>query len=289
MDSLRVRCNAKVNLYLKVLSKRDDGFHEIETIYHTVSLSDQLNLVKKGSGITLRVDHPDVPCDDTNLAAQAAKILAGGKRYGLEITIEKGIPVSAGLGGGSADAAGVLIGAPKLLGLSYSMDALESMAEKIGSDVKFLLRGGCAIGRGRGEKLDFLPSIRDYRLLVVVPPIKISTAWAYQSLKLRLTTHSSLLTIISSALERGDFSSLWNLLYNDFERLICAKYPIVGRIKNELLDRGAVGALMTGTGPAVYGIFEEGGDVESCRRYFENQGLDVHPACFLDRGVTTLA
>jgi 4-diphosphocytidyl-2-C-methyl-D-erythritol kinase len=294
--SLTVVANSKVNLFLRVKAMRSDGFHEIETVYHSLSLADTLTVSACAEGITVDSDREGVPRDPSNLAARAAEaVLArasggtppAGAGRGVRIEIAKRIPIGAGLGGGSADAAAVLVAVNRLFDLGLGMADLETAAEGLGADVKFMLHGGCAIGRGRGDELEPARALPPLPVVVVSPGITISTAWAYSSLKIPLTTVKSSLTMVSSALERGDAGSLCGLLENDFESLVFEEFPAVGGIKEKLLGLGARGALMSGSGSSVYGIFSDKGGAKAACEFFSGQGLEAWRARFAVRGVTT--
>jgi 4-diphosphocytidyl-2-C-methyl-D-erythritol kinase len=286
LESLRVHCNAKVNLFLRILGKRDDGYHNIETVYHSISLHDTLTLTRADSGFSISSDHPDVPLDMSNLAVRAAARVLEGSTGGVRLTLEKRIPVGAGLGGGSADAAGALVGADRLFETGYSREELEAMAEGLGQDVKFMLRGGCAVGSGRGDELSPLPCLPALSLVLVIPPVKVQTGWAYDSFKTGLTSKVTDLTMIASALEKGDVTSLCKLLHNDFEGLILGKFPFLREVKQELLRSGADGVLMSGSGPVIYGVFSKAGDAELFRERFSGSGLIAVVSEFAGRGVT---
>lgn len=286
LESVTVRCNAKVNLYLKVLGKRADGYHEIATIYHSISLHDTLTLRRGGRGIRIVCDDPRVPLDERNLAFGAAARLLESTRFGADIAIEKRIPMDAGLGGGSADAAGALIGINHLFGLRRTGEELESIASAIGADVKFLLRGGCALGVGKGDDLRSLPTLPKMNLVLVVPTVSVSTAWAYDSLKMGLTTGHVDLSMIRSALGQGDGTFPCEVLHNDFESLIFDKFPIVGEMKSGLLGCGAHGALMSGSGPVVYGVFSDAAEAQQCSNQFLERGYTALTANFAEHGVT---
>lgn len=291
--SATVSCNAKVNLYLRVKHKRSDGFHEIETVFHSISLADTVTATAAGDSVTVAADDPLVPADASNLAARAAEAVrerarglpdARGPR-GVALEIAKRIPVAAGLGGGSADAAGALVAANSL-GFGLQDGDLEALAAGLGSDVRFMLRGGAAIGRGRGEDLEFLEPLPAVPLVVVSPGISISTAWAYGSLKIPLTRPESRLSIVASALERGDVAGLCGLLENDFESLVFERYPEVKRIRDDLVRLGARGALLTGSGSSVYGVFPDQDGAQAAADVCSKQGLRVCVTGFAVRGVT---
>jgi 4-diphosphocytidyl-2-C-methyl-D-erythritol kinase len=286
LESIRVDCNAKVNLFLRVLDRREDGYHNIETLFHSISLHDTLTLTRAGSGISVSCDDPGVPPDSTNTAVKAARSILEGTGLGLHIRIEKRIPIGAGLGGGSADAAGVLAGANRLFGLGHSASDLERIGGQVGADVAFLVGGGCAVGRDRGERLERFPPLPGLPLVVVVPPFSVGSGWAYRSYKMVLTRDRGRLTMVASALAGGDLASLFTLLENDFESLVFEKHPLVRGIKENLIEWGAGGALMTGSGPVVFGIFSEAGDAEACKGRFLNKGHKAVLSSLANKGVT---
>lgn len=279
--------NAKVNLFLKITGKRSDGFHELETVYHSISLQDRVTVRRTAGGLSVASNDPALPQDATNLAVRAAAGLLGtARRGGVGIEIDKRIPVAAGLGGGSADAAGTLVAVNELYGLGRSAEDLGRTARSIGADVRFMLAGGCAIGRGRGDDLEQLPALPPLAVVIAVPSISISTAWAYASLKMGLTTRQTRLTMLAGAIEKGDVAGLCDLLENDFEALVFERFPEVKRIKDDLLDLGARGALMSGSGSSVFGIFSKAGDAEASGEALSKQGLTVLIASLAARGVT---
>jgi 4-diphosphocytidyl-2-C-methyl-D-erythritol kinase len=288
-DTVKLRSNAKVNLYLKVLDRRPDGYHNIETVFHSISLSDTLTLSRRESGFTISCASPDVPLDENNLALLAAKRLLGEGRGGVHIDIEKRIPVAAGLGGGSADAAASLVGVNLLFDLGLSDADLMGAAAELGSDVPFMLSGGCALGEGRGEKLTPLKCLPRLPVVVVAPPVGVSTRWAYESLRSGLTSGGSRGNIIADARRTGAVESVNSLLYNDFEALVFERHPLILGIKEGLQSDGAAGALMSGSGSAVFGIFEKDGDAEMSIARFKDEGLSVYSSSFEESGVSTFS
>jgi 4-diphosphocytidyl-2-C-methyl-D-erythritol kinase len=286
VEPLTVRCNAKVNLYLKVLSERPDGFHDIETVFHSVALHDTLILRPTGGELTLSCDTEGVPTGPENLALRAAALVLEGTSHGVHIELKKRIPAGAGLGGGSADAAGALIGLNSLFGLGRSAEDLEAMAESLGADVKFLLNGGCAVGRGKGDDLTGLPTMPSLPVLLALPRLSVSTAWAYGSLRMGLTSDLVSLNMITSALRSGDTEAVFGLLENDFEGLIFDKYPSVGRIKEDLLGFGAAAALMSGTGPVVFGLFLRESDALACKKRLAGGSIETVLSYLTEQSVT---
>ncbi len=284
--AIEVKCRAKVNLFLRVLGRRQDGYHEVETIYHSIELHDILRLKVQKSDITLVCDHPLVPTDETNLASKAARRMLEGYRYGVRMMLEKRIPIAAGLGGGSADAAGALVGINKLYRMGLSLQDLEEHASALGADVKFMVRGGCAVGRGRGEDLDFLEPLNGIPVLLVVPDLAVSTKWAYASLKMGLTRPKANLTMLADTLRGGKIGQLKDLLYNDFESVVFERYPIVAQIRHKLLESGACASLMSGSGPVVFGVFLEEGDARRASKELASHGNRVIETAFATKGVT---
>jgi 4-diphosphocytidyl-2-C-methyl-D-erythritol kinase len=286
LEPVRVDCNAKINLYLRIVGKRADGYHDIEALFHSIALHDTLWLKPSHAGISVVCENDQVPLDDSNTAAVAARVILKGTGKGLSIGIEKRIPVGAGLGGGSADAAGVLVGVNTLYRLGHRVDDLERMAAQVGADVAFLIRGGCAVGLGRGDRLDRMPALPALPVLLVVPPLTISTSWAYASHRMGLTRSDSRLNMITSALERGDSTSLLDLLNNDFEGLVFEKHPKLRDLKQKLVECGAGGALMTGSGPVVFGVFAKDGDAEACKGRFPKRDYETILTRLADSSVT---
>jgi len=258
MTELRLRANAKINLFLEVLDKRSDGYHNIETVFQSINLHDVITLRENKSNVVeIRCDHPQVPLDSSNLAYRAAELLLSesGERYGVQIHILKNIPVGAGLAGGSTDAAATLIGLNELWGLGYSVEDLLRMASELGADVPFCVMGGTALGRGRGDELTRLTSFPETPIVIANPGFQISTAWAYGSLKnLRLTRTRKSANILIGKMQRSDVSGSGEELFNIFESVITEQYPLVRKIKEEFIRSGALGALMTGSGPTVFAL-----------------------------------
>lgn len=257
-QKLILKSPAKINLGLKIIKKRDDGYHEIETIFQMVSLFDTLTFRNLQSEIILKTDHDKLPVDETNLVAKAAKLLQQetGTKKGIEIFIEKKIPIGAGLGGGSGNAAFTLIGLNNLWELHLKKRDLISLAISLGSDVPFFLSGGpTAIGKGRGETLIPFENRSNIHVVLVYPNISVSTGSIYKELNLGLTSNSKDINILRSLLVEGKIAELGSYLYNDLETVVCKKYPALAEIKKKLMNSGAVGALVSGSGSSVFGIY----------------------------------
>ena len=257
---LKFKTPAKVNLGLHVHGKREDGFHELETIFQMVSLFDDVELELLSSGIKLECDMPGIPTDDTNLVCKAALLLR--KSYqvegkGVSIRLKKKIPFGAGLGVGSGNAAGVLMGLNRLWDLNIDREKLFTLAAELGSDVPFFLTSPCALGKGRGERLKVLESCSKFQVLLVFPGFPIATSWVYQNLRLKLTKRPNNISILRKNLSLSNITSLGSQLYNDLESVVIQKFPEVKVVKDELWAWGALGVLLSGSGSTVFGIFDD--------------------------------
>ena len=271
---LRVQAHAKVNLYLNVLGKRTDGYHEIETIFHSIGLHDDIYLRKRTDRrITVHCEHPHVPSDPRNLAYQAAKLLLDDnpELNGADIRIQKRIPVAAGLGGGSADAAAVLCGMNALFDLGLTQTDLMQFGGQLGADVPFCILGGAALGRGIGEILTPLPPLDEVWILLANPGFAVSTAWVYQQVNLSLTRPQKNVTIMLRCLQHGDFFNVARHLYNGLEIPVLSKYPVIAEIKTKLNKYpGSCGVLMSGSGATVFAFMQSAVQANLAAANFEN-------------------
>jgi 4-diphosphocytidyl-2-C-methyl-D-erythritol kinase len=259
MQKLTVKAPAKLNLYLRVLNKRPDDYHNIETIFEKINLCDTILLKRRKQGIRLFCNHKDVPSDGRNLGFKAAYQLLKrvGCGQGVEIRITKKIPVAAGLGGGSSDAASILLGINRLLRLGASHEALLKIAENIGADIPFfLMPGPRAFGRGKGEILKKLKVKRKNWYILVIPKgLTVSTRKMYQKTsRITLTKRPYGATIMLRVLEKSDLTAFNKYSYNSFEDILRKKYKDILEIKKALTSLGAPAALMSGSGPCVFGI-----------------------------------
>lgn len=250
---------AKVNLGLEVLRRRADGFHDINTLFAAVELHDDLHLRSRADGAILCTveGNPDLPSDRSNLCVRAAEELRlklGDPALGLDIMLRKRIPIGAGLGGGSSDAAGVLMGAASLWGADPDDAGLPEIAAALGSDVPFFLMGGTARAGSRGEILEPLRVDLPYGVLLVNPGIHIPTPWAYRAVgRSGERSASDLPALLRAGL--ADPSLLRQGVVNDFEPAIFAAYPVLLELKERLYGRGALFALMSGSGSTMFGLF----------------------------------
>jgi 4-diphosphocytidyl-2-C-methyl-D-erythritol kinase len=248
---------AKINLTLDVLGKRDDGYHEVEMIMTTVDLADRIHLTLRDDGrISVDVDKGFVPGNEQNLAYQAAKLLKTefGVKAGVHIFIEKNIPVSAGLAG-STDAAATLRGLNRLWRLGTTIDKLAELGAEIGSDVPFCVYGGTAIARGRGEKLEHIPSPPPCWVVLVKPPMGASTKDIYGKLDLDHLKHPDTAAVVKAIREKN-FRGICEGLGNAMEDATFGLYPEVKSLKERVRSFGAEGVLMSGSGPTVYALLQ---------------------------------
>ncbi|MDD5167070.1 MAG: 4-(cytidine 5'-diphospho)-2-C-methyl-D-erythritol kinase [Candidatus Omnitrophica bacterium] len=279
MDSLIVNSYAKLNLFLSVLNLRPDNYHNIETIFERISLFDKITLKKRRDNkIRIISSSAGLPKDSSNLAYRSAKLIKDkfGIDSGVDIAIIKRIPIGAGLGGGSSDAAGVLTGLNKLWGLGLKQKELIQLAAKIGSDVPFFIYGvSFAQGLGRGEKIKPLKALGNTKLwhLLVVPKIKVSTPLIYKKWDeyLRLTKPSYGVRILPLALKKKDVSLTGRSLFNSLEEITARLYPEVGCIREKLVNLGLKAVLMSGSGPAVFGIVASRREAEALRNRLKKE------------------
>ena len=267
MDKLTLKSPAKINLSLEVLKKREDGFHQIRSLMQAVDLFDELTLKKRPKGVVISSDHPGCPADETNLAFKAASLLLQEERKdrGVAIHITKRIPISAGLGGGSSNAAAALKGVRQLLKLDVPDRKLHQLAARVGSDVPFFLYSGQALAQGRGEEIRPIRIYGGYWLVLVCPGIEVSTRWAYQNLRINLTKKRAGVNLINLEDDSGFFEALLSF-ENDLEEVVRKRYPVIRRIKENLEDSGAVKSSMSGSGPTVYGVFDQKPQAEEVAR-----------------------
>jgi 4-diphosphocytidyl-2-C-methyl-D-erythritol kinase len=254
-QELVLRTSAKVNLALEVLGKRGDGYHEIATVLQAVDLFDRLTM-ETADILSLHADDPELPTDDGNLVMRAARLLqkAAGIEQGARLRLQKRIPVAAGLGGGSSDAAAALLGLNRLWGLRWPRARLQELAVELGMDVPFFLGTGRAVARGRGERLQALPGGGGYALVLVNPRTPLSTREVYGRVPAGWHAEPTGTERVIEALRRRNVTALAAALTNNLERVVEPVLPVIGRMKAALLAAGALGAIMSGSGPTVFGL-----------------------------------
>ena len=260
-SAFRLLAPAKLNLYLRVVGRRPDSYHELETLFERIDLADELAFTLQPSGVTLTCDDASLDCGPTNLVTRAARLLQGttGTEPGAEIHLIKRIPIASGLGGGSSDAATTLIGLNRLWELGLSRQSLRELGAQLGSDVPFFLEEAAfAIGRGRGEQCEPLPGPTLWHV-VVVPPERLSTAQIYQGFDAQgggLTGRAPSITIAVHALRNGSVDELAAGLYNDLGPEAIRRCPIMQSIQTVLREHRSVGTLVSGSGSAVFGLYQ---------------------------------
>lgn len=268
-SDLRMPSHAKINLGLYVLGKRPDGYHDIWTIFQELEFHDVLYFTKRDAPLTLTTNHPTLPVGDENLVCRAARAFAQktGCPTQLAIHLEKQIPLGAGLGGGSSNAAAALCGLNQLFQVGASREELAALGATLGSDVPFFLHGGTAIGTGRGEQIEPLPDLPPCWILLINPRIHVSSAWAYKNINLKLTNFPTKNNVFSQ--QHNAVTDALRTLENMLEEPVISHYPIIASIKNLLLEEGAEWASMSGSGSTVFGVFKEKELAEQALRQIE--------------------
>ncbi len=258
---MRIFTPAKINLFLQIIGKRPDGYHDLNSLMCCISLYDEIDIHVGNRNTAIVCDHPDVPQDKTNLAHRAATLFLDTLKtsQGAEIILRKHIPVAAGLGGGSSNAAGVLLGLNHHFGNPFSRNQLMTMGLSLGADVPFFILQTPALASGIGETLEVYSGLPANHILLVNPGFTVSTAEIYRNLNLRLTKCKKKIT--NALLKSRGFDAALHLC-NDLETVTASTYPEIHSIKAQLTNYGALGALMSGSGPSVFGIFRE---VETAR------------------------
>ena len=260
MTTIEQKAYAKLNLTLDVLGKRPDGYHDIQSVMQLISLCDDVSLdVGTGEDWKLTCDQEGIPTDGTNLAWKAAGLFyqnLGKDPQGITIRLTKRIPAQAGLGGGSADAAAVLLALNRHEGSPFSQEQLLELAQKLGSDVPFLVAGGTKLAKGRGEVLSDLPTMPQCFYLVVKPDFSVSTPALYQAIDQAPEVYHPQTNAMVQALQKGDLLEVAGYLGNSFEPLVAAEHGEILAIRTVMEDCGALGSAMTGSGSAVFGIFD---------------------------------
>jgi 4-diphosphocytidyl-2-C-methyl-D-erythritol kinase len=275
VSELTIRTPAKINLCLSVTGRRPDGYHDVEMVMQAVGLYDVVTVRTAGEGIAVSCGTPGVPDGEGNIAWKAAEAMRvrAGSCTGLRITIRKSIPSAAGLGGGSSDAAAVLAACNRLLGLDLGREELAAIGASIGMDVPFFFYAPTALARGRGELLTRLPPPPPFWVLLANPGFETSTAWAYKNLNFALTKRVDCNNIASLPVAK-----IAEKLHNDLETVTAAAHPEIGEMEQALTGAGALGARMSGSGPTVFGLFEDEGSCRRAARSLEARRWRLFPA-----------
>ena len=276
MDTIRLKARAKINLGLDVVRRREDGYHEVRMVMQMLKLYDQIDIEKTETpGIRLTCNLSFLPTDERNIAYKAAKVMMEqfDIKQGVCIRIEKHIPVAAGMAGGSADAAAVMKGLNKMFGLGLSTKELMERGVRLGADVPYCIMGGTALAEGIGEKLTELPAPPKASILVAKPPIMVSTKEVYQSLKAdELSSHPDIDGMIE-ALKQGSLQGITDRMDNVLETVTVEQFPVIAQIKDFMKEHGAMNALMSGSGPTVFGIYKEEQEALAAEKALREMGL----------------
>ena len=256
---ISLEAHAKINLSLDVLGKRDDGYHTLQMIMQTIQLHDTISVYEIPAGVEIKCEAPYVPNNSSNIAYKAAELILQkyGIKSGVRIEIDKQIPVAAGLAGGSTDAAAVLKGINSIFSLGVEEAELRQLGKTIGADVPYCIMGGTALAEGIGDELTRLASPGKINLLLVKPRLGVSTAWVYKNFRLDKVNERPDTRLLVSAIEAGDIRTLATNMKNVLESVTLQKYPVIENIKKQLIKLGALGCMMSGSGPTVFGIFED--------------------------------
>ena len=280
---LTINANAKINLTLDILGSREDGYHEVELILQTIELADKLELAKIDSGIKFELNTEEIlngellPTDEKNLAYHAAKLMI--KKFNLSdgvfIRLTKKIPIEAGLAGGSTDAAAVIRGMNKLFNLRLSSDEMCKIGAEIGSDVPFCIIGGTCLAYGRGEKLKRLADLPSMPMILIKPRGSISTAWAYKTYDSEKNNEHPDNNAMCEAINFSDTDAVCQLMFNVMEKVAIKKYPAIAQYKKQMLDNGAIAAMMSGSGTAIFGITKTQEDAVKIADTFKDSGIQI--------------
>jgi len=266
VKALRLKSPAKINLRLEILRRREDGYHELRTLMQKISLCDTVSVsLERGKEISITTDHPDLPSGKRNLVYQAAQMILKKSEYkgGLHVNISKKIPLGAGLGGGSSNAATTLKALNQILEIGLPVKELMRMGLGIGADVPFFFLDGAAVATGIGEGLKKI-ELPDLWFILINPNFEVSTRWAYQNFVLtKRHFHFNLQGFVKTP------EGISRLLWNDLEAVVSHKYPQIEGMKKMLLSVGALGTLMTGSGPTVFGVFSGKREAEKAFKKLE--------------------
>ncbi|MED9902800.1 MAG: 4-(cytidine 5'-diphospho)-2-C-methyl-D-erythritol kinase [Lachnospiraceae bacterium] len=275
MDTLEIKAYAKINLGLDVVRRLANGYHEVKMIMQTVGIYDTLTLQKTKPGIKVTTDSGEVPADESNLVYKAARLLTDTCQIkeGIAIHLEKRIPVAAGMAGGSTDAAAVLKGMNTLFSLGLSEEELKMLGVKLGADIPYCIMGGTALAEGIGERLEKLPPAPACFLLIAKPDINVSTKYVYENLKLSEIKKHPDIDGMKEAVKTGSLQGITSRMENVLESVTEEKYPVIKKLKLYMEENGALKALMSGSGPTVFGIYEREEDALAAKEKLTGSGL----------------
>ncbi|MFD3158288.1 4-(cytidine 5'-diphospho)-2-C-methyl-D-erythritol kinase [Haloimpatiens sp. FM7330] len=275
---MQVKAYAKVNISLDIVGKREDGYHLLKMIMQNIDLYDVINVKKRLEGIKITCNKKFVPVDERNIAYKAAKLFLDtyNIKYGVDIHINKNIPIAAGLAGGSTDGAAVLKCMRRLFDVNVSDEELMQLGVKIGADIPYCIMGGTALCEGIGEKVKSLKSFKDKILVLVKPSFGVSTKEVYKAFDInKLYKHPKTKEIIKS-MEKDDLLFVSKNMKNVLENITIKKYPVIKGIKQTMINMGALGSLMSGSGPSVFGFFEDMLTAQRCYEFLKRNYKEVY-------------
>jgi 4-diphosphocytidyl-2-C-methyl-D-erythritol kinase len=276
MDKLQLKAYGKINLGLDVIRKRPDGYHDLDMIMQMVDVYDDVIIERKaGEEIVVKADAAVLSNGKDNLAYMAAKMLFDEFKIksGVEITIHKRIPIAGGMAGGSSDCATTLIGINEMFNLGLSKQQLMERGVKLGADVPYCVLGGTAIARGIGEVLTPLPTPPQCHVIIAKPPISVSTAYVYGHIRPDEITKRPDIEQMTLAIKEQDLNKLSDLLYNVMEEVTVSEYPVIEKIKSIMLENGALNSIMSGSGPTVFGLFDDREKAQAAMKALDSKEL----------------
>ena len=276
MEKIELKAYGKINLGLDVIRKRPDGYHDLDMIMQMVDVYDDIVITKNKTGkIEVKTDTAVLSNGKDNLAYMAAKMLMDEFKIkdGVNIYINKRIPIAGGMAGGSSDCATTLMGINQLFELGLSKEELMERGVKLGADVPYCVLGGTAIARGIGEVLTPLPAPADRHVIIAKPPVSVSTAYVYGHIKPLEITKRPDIEAMAQSIKDGDLKKMASLIYNVMEDVTVGEYPIISEIKQVMLDNGALNSIMSGSGPTVFGLFDDKEKAQQCVKTLEEKGL----------------
>lgn len=276
MDKISLKALAKINLGLDVVRRREDGYHEVRMIMQTIHLFDRVNIEKTSEpGIKIKTNLSYLPVNENNLIYKAGRLLMDefDITEGVSVDLDKRIPVAAGMAGGSTDAAAMLYGMNKMFGLGLSMQELKDRGVKIGADVPYCLMRGTALAEGIGEKLKSLPPMIKCPVLIAKPQISVSTKFVYENLKLDGKANHPDIDRLIKDIKAKDLQGVCDHMGNILETVTIPNYPIIAEIKKNMLENGAAGAMMSGSGPTVFGLFDDAEKAKQAYKAMKKSGL----------------
>lgn len=289
MTSIQLKSRAKINLSIDVLGKREDGYHLVEMIMQTIDLADiiKISIIEEDT-IKIKSNSINIPLDMDNIVYKAANLIKTkfNIKTGVEIYIEKNIPVAAGMAGGSSNAAAVLIGLNKIFDLNLNEEELQVLGLTLGADVPFCISGGASLAENIGEELTDIEGLHsDTFILVCKPNIFVSTKDVYEEIDSKQIEKRPDNNLLIELLKNNDVNLLAKNMYNVLEEVTKNKYPIIGEIEDTMLEQGALGSMMSGSGPTVFGLYKNKNDANRCKDILQKKHKEVYVVKSYNRGV----